>query len=77
MAFAQETNVLPSTTKTLENSYFQNISSDASTQDRGRVISANQILAAEILLPPIKNLDKLKRSTNCMATIAGFLTFNK
>ena len=61
MAFAQETNVLPSTTKTLENSYFQNISSDASTQDRGRVISANQILAAEILLPPIKNLDKLKQ----------------
>ena len=61
MAFAQETNVLPSTTKTLKNSYFQNISSDASTQDRGRVISANQILAAEILLPPIKNLDKLKQ----------------
>ncbi|MCH2047699.1 MAG: sugar ABC transporter substrate-binding protein [Trichodesmium sp. ALOHA_ZT_67] len=61
MAFAQETNVLPSTTKTLENSYFQNISSDASTQDRGRVISANQILAAEVLLPPIKNLDKLKQ----------------
>ncbi|MDE5077452.1 MAG: sugar ABC transporter substrate-binding protein, partial [Trichodesmium sp. St2_bin6] len=61
MAFAQETNVLPSTTKTLKNSYFQNISSDASTQDRGRVISANQILAAEVLLPPIKNLDKLKQ----------------
>ena len=61
MAFAQKTNVLPSTTKTLENSYFQNISSDASTQDRGRVISASQIFAAEVLLPPVKNLDKLKQ----------------
>ena len=61
MVFAQETNVLPSTTKTLENSYFQNISSDASTQERGRVISAGQIFAAEVLLPPIKNLDKLKQ----------------
>jgi len=61
MAFAQKTNVLPSTTKTLENNYFKNISDNASTQDRGRVISASQIFAAEVLLPPTKNLDKLKQ----------------
>jgi len=61
MAFTQETNVLPSTTKTLENSYFQIIPSDASTQDRARVISASQIFEAEVLLPSVKNLDKLKQ----------------
>ncbi len=60
MAFTQENNVLPSTIKTLENSYFQNIPDDASTQDRARVISASQIFESEVLLPRVKNLDKLK-----------------
>ncbi len=61
MAFTQEINVLPSTTKTLESSYFQNVTSDVSNQDRARVISASQMLEAEVLLPPVENLDRLKQ----------------
>ncbi len=79
MAFAQETNVLPSTTKTLENSYFQNIPSDASTQDRARIISASQILKAEVLLPSVKNLDKLKQIIyqNLQVTMLGEKTIEQ
>ena len=60
-AFTQETNVLPSITQTLENSYFQNLPSDASAQDKARIISANQMLKAEVLLPSVKNVNKLKQ----------------
>nr|WP_307786024.1 extracellular solute-binding protein [Okeania sp. KiyG1] len=60
-AFTQEANVLPSITQTLENNYFQNLPSDASTQDKARIISANQMLKAEVLLPPVKNVNKLKQ----------------
>lgn len=61
MAFIQKTNVLPSQMKTLENSSFQDITSDTSTQDRAKFVTANQIVEAEVLLPPIKNLDQLKQ----------------
>lgn len=61
MAFIQETNVLPSITQTLENNYFQNLPSNASTQDKARIISASQMVKAEVLLPPIENLNKLKQ----------------
>ncbi|MEM1169057.1 MAG: sugar ABC transporter substrate-binding protein [Cyanobacteria bacterium P01_H01_bin.35] len=79
MAFTQETNVLPSTTKTLENSYFQNISPDASSQDRARVITASQIFEAEVLLPFIKNLDKLKEIIyqNLQVTMLGEKTIEQ
>ena len=79
MAFAQETNVLPSTIKTLENSYFQNIPDDASSQYRARVISASQIFDAEVLLPSVKNLDKLKEIIyqNLQVTILGEKTIEQ
>ena len=79
MAFTQKTNVLPSTTKTLENSYFQNISPDASTQDRARVIGASQIFEAEVLLPSVKNLDELKQIIyqNLQVTMLGEKTIEE
>ncbi|MGK7923197.1 MAG: sugar ABC transporter substrate-binding protein [Trichodesmium sp.] len=61
MAFVQKTNVLPSQTKTLENISVQDINSDTSTEERAKFIRASQIIEAEVLLPPIKNLDKLKQ----------------
>ncbi|NEP78182.1 MAG: sugar ABC transporter substrate-binding protein, partial [Okeania sp. SIO3B3] len=60
-AFTQETNVLPSMTDTLENNYFQLLPSNASAQDKARIISANQMVNAEVLLPPVKDLNKLKQ----------------
>ncbi|MGD1807494.1 ABC transporter substrate-binding protein [Dapis sp. BLCC M126] len=79
IAFTQETNVLPSTTKTLENSYFQNIPSNASNQDRARVISASQIFEAGVLLPPVKNLDQLKEIIyqNLQASMLGEKTIKQ
>ncbi|MGB3507675.1 MAG: sugar ABC transporter substrate-binding protein [Microcoleaceae cyanobacterium] len=62
LAFGREANVLPSITKALENSYFNNINSDASAQERARIISAEQMLKAEVLLPPVKDLSLLKQS---------------
>lgn len=62
LAFTQEANVLPSTTKVLENSFFQTVSSEGSVEERGRVISAGQMLKAEVLLPPVKDLNQLKQT---------------
>ncbi|MDY7009087.1 MAG: sugar ABC transporter substrate-binding protein [Cyanobacteriota bacterium] len=61
VAFTQETNVLPSITDTLENNYFQLLPFNASAQDKARIVSANQMLDAEVLLPPVKDLNKLKQ----------------
>ncbi|NEP06386.1 MAG: sugar ABC transporter substrate-binding protein [Okeania sp. SIO2G4] len=78
-AFTQETNVLPSITQTLENNYFQNLPSNASTQDKARIISANQMLKAEVLLPQVKNLNELKQiiSQNLQAAMLAEKTVDQ
>ncbi|NET43171.1 sugar ABC transporter substrate-binding protein [Okeania sp. SIO2B3] len=78
-AFTQETNVLPSITQTLENNYFQSLPSNASTQDKARIISANQMLKAEVLLPQVKNLNELKQiiSQNLQAAMLAEKTVEK
>lgn len=62
LAFGREANVLPSITKALENSYFKNVASDVSAQERARIISAEQMLKAEVLLPSVQDLSQLKQS---------------
>ncbi|MGB3401872.1 MAG: sugar ABC transporter substrate-binding protein [Microcoleaceae cyanobacterium] len=61
MAFAKAANVLPSTTEALNHPYFQTASSEETQTDEARVISAQQLETAEILIPPMENLKQLQK----------------
>lgn len=61
LAFAKAANVLPSTVKALQDSYFKTLPSGASTIDRARVVSASQMKQAEVLIPAMKNLNVLQK----------------
>ncbi len=73
LAFAREASVLPSINKALENSYFQILSSEASAQEQAKIISADQMLKGEVLLPLVKDFSQLKQSIyqNLQAAMLG------
>ncbi|BAY89119.1 MULTISPECIES: ABC transporter substrate-binding protein [unclassified Tolypothrix] len=62
LAFAKAANVLPSTVKSLADSYFKNVPASATTVDKARVISAQQLQQAEILTPTMKDFNKLQKA---------------
>ncbi len=62
LAFAKEANVLPSTIKALGDSYFKSVPDTASTVDKARVISAEQLQQAEILTPTLKDSKRLQKA---------------
>ncbi len=62
LVFAQKANVLPSTQKALNDSYFQKVSSPSNLAEQARIISAKQLKTAEVLIPPLKNLKVLKKA---------------
>ncbi|MBD2251585.1 ABC transporter substrate-binding protein [Nostoc parmelioides] len=79
LAFAKAANVLPSTTKALADSYFKDIPADASTVEKARVVSAQQLQQAEILTPALKDIKKLQKAIyeNLQAAMLGEKTVDK
>jgi len=61
LKFAQIGNLLPSTTKAVQDDYFRKIKATDSVSDRARVISASQLAQAEVLIPPVQGIDNLRQ----------------
>ncbi len=61
IAFAKAANVLPSTVEALNNPYFQTASDSQIQADEARVISAQQLKQADILIPPMEDLKQLQK----------------
>lgn len=79
LAFAKAANVLPSTVKSLSDSYFKDVPATASTVEKARVISAQQLQQAEVLKPSLKDLKKLQQLIyeNLQAAMLGEKTVDK
>jgi putative chitobiose transport system substrate-binding protein len=61
LSFSKVENSLPSTVKSAADPYFASPSDKASTTDKARTISASQLAQSEVLIPPAKDLDKLRK----------------
>ena len=61
LAFAKAANVLPSTVRSLSDSYFKSLPSNASSLDKARVVSASQLKQAEVLIPAMQDINVFKR----------------
>ncbi|MBW4560614.1 MAG: sugar ABC transporter substrate-binding protein [Mojavia pulchra JT2-VF2] len=79
LAFAKSANVLPSTIKSLSDSYFKDVLATASTVEKARVTSAKQLQQAEILTPTLKDSNKLQKAIyeNLQAAMLGEKTVDK
>lgn len=62
MALAKRIPLLPSTAKSYADPYFQEPQDSPTMIDRARYLSAQQVLAGEVLVPPLPNYSKLKTS---------------
>jgi putative chitobiose transport system substrate-binding protein len=62
LTFAKAANVLPSTVKSLADSYFKEVPANATAIDKARVISAKELEQAEILTPTLKDFNKLQKA---------------
>ncbi|MFB2923869.1 ABC transporter substrate-binding protein [Aerosakkonema funiforme] len=60
LAFAKAANTLPSTVKALQDNYFKTVPRHATSADKARVVSANQMKQAEVLLPAMKDVNVLQ-----------------
>ena len=61
LSFAKAANVLPSTVKALQDSYFQTAPADATPVAKARLISAKQMKDAEVLIPAMKDVKQLQK----------------
>ncbi|MEO0407844.1 MAG: sugar ABC transporter substrate-binding protein [Cyanobacteria bacterium P01_A01_bin.135] len=61
LAFAKAANVLPSTQAALDDPYFSSEKADAAPGDKARVISAQQLPDAEVLVPAMENVKQLQK----------------
>jgi putative chitobiose transport system substrate-binding protein len=61
LAFTKVENLLPSTITSSSDLYFTQAAKDAPLLDRARVISAAQLAQSEVLIPPAKNIEKLRK----------------
>ncbi len=79
LAFAKAANVLPSTIKALSDSYFKDVPANASTIEKARVITAQQLQQAEILTPTLKDSKKLQKAVyeNLQAAMLDQKTVDK
>ncbi len=61
LSFSKVANQLPSAVQAAKDPYFaaQSLSSDV--EAKARIISASQLAQAEVLVPPVKNVDKLQK----------------
>lgn len=80
LAFAKAANVLPSTTSALADSYFKSPpTSNNSSMDQARIVSASQLKQAEVLIPTMQNINVLKRAIyeNLQAAMLGEKTVDQ
>ncbi len=72
LTFAKAANVLPSTAKALEDSYFKT-GVEASAIDNARIVSASQLNQAEVLIPAMKDIKVLQKIiyTNLQGAMLG------
>jgi len=79
LAFAKAANVLPSTIKALSDTYFQKVPANATTAEKGRIISASQLQQAEVLTPKLKVFKLLQKSIyeNLQAAMLGQKTVDQ
>jgi putative chitobiose transport system substrate-binding protein len=61
LSFSRVENSLPSTIKAASDPYFSQLSKDATPSTKARIISASQLIQSEVLIPPIKNLENLRK----------------
>ncbi|MBD2151199.1 sugar ABC transporter substrate-binding protein [Pseudanabaena sp. FACHB-1277] len=61
LAFTKVENLLPSTIASSSDRYFTEAPKDAPLLDRARVISASQLAQSEVLIPPAKDIEKLRK----------------
>jgi putative chitobiose transport system substrate-binding protein len=61
LAFTKVENLLPSTVKSASDRYFTEAAKDAPLLDRARIISASQLSQSEVLIPPAKDIEKLRK----------------
>lgn len=61
LEFAKAANVLPSTRAALQDSYFKQLSGDASPVDKARSVSAQQMDEAEVLIPAMEDIKQLQK----------------
>lgn len=79
LAFSKAASVLPSNVKALADGYFKSTPSNASSQDRARIVSASQLQQAEVLIPAMQDINLLKRSLyeNLQAAMLGEKTVDQ
>ena len=61
LAFAKAANVLPSTGKALQDPYFSQLPANPTPLDQARVVSAQQLKDAQVLIPAMKNVKQLQK----------------
>lgn len=61
LAFTKVENLLPSTVTSSRDRYFTEAAKDAPLLDRARVISASQLPQSEVLIPPAKGIENLRK----------------
>lgn len=73
LAFAKAANVLPSTTQALQDPYFKTEPANATSVDKARIVSAQQLKDAEVLIPAMKNVKQLQKVVydNLQAAMLG------
>jgi putative chitobiose transport system substrate-binding protein len=79
LTFAKAANVLPSTVKSLADTYFKEVSANATAIDKARVMSAKELQQAEILTPTLKDFNKLQKAIyeNLQAAMLNRKTVDK
>lgn len=79
LAFAKAANVLPSTVRALSNSYFREVPANASTVEKARIISAQEMQKAQVLTPKMKDFKLLQRAIyeNLQAAMLGQKTVDQ
>ncbi|UBF27013.1 sugar ABC transporter substrate-binding protein [Kovacikia minuta CCNUW1] len=79
LSFAKAANVLPSTVKALQDSYFQTAPVNATPVEKARIVSAKQMQSAEVLIPAMKNMKQLQKSIydNLQAAMLGQKTVDQ
>lgn len=79
LEFAKAANVLPSTVKAAEDSYFSEVPDEASPVETARAVSASQLGDAEVLIPAMEDVKELQKIVydNLQASMLGEKTVDQ
>ena len=79
LTFAKAANVLPSTVKALQDNYFKTPTANATSMDKARIVSATQLKQAEVLIPAMKDRNRLQKAIyeNLQAAMLGEKTVDR